>query len=271
MKPGTWPDLQIDFTCTESKVQKLKPLKIQESHVLHLLHLLPPHTHTHIYLYIYIILTISCVTLQPWSPRSPPHSPGVGTVAVERLEVLPGDELAPVHPGLDGPEPPQHPDLLHVAHHRGNVQALELGVDGVEPADQVLEEHVERLGQADELRVLHRERGQLGTFHLHQFTLVVLRRALHGRRGGVHGLGAAGHRGSAGFERGAVRQQEVRAELVQQRRVRQRRSRGGRGGGSGGRRGVGGRGDGARRRVVPERSRGEQSLSSRGCHSGHVR
>ncbi|TNN70611.1 hypothetical protein EYF80_019195 [Liparis tanakae] len=58
-------------------------------------------------------------------------------VVVERLEVLPGDELAPVHPGLDGPEPPQHPDLLHVAHHRGDVQSFELGVDGVEPADQM--------------------------------------------------------------------------------------------------------------------------------------
>lgn len=200
-----------------------------------------------------------------------PSSPCIGAVVEERLEVLPGDEFAPVHPGLDGSQPPQHPDLLHVAHHRTNVQPLQLGVDGVEPADQVLEEHVESLRQTDELRAFDRERGQLGTFHLHQLALVVLRRALHGRRGGVHGLGPGGQRGSAALQRGPVGQQEVRPELVKQRRVRHRWSRGGRGGGGGGWRRVGGRGDGAGYRVVTEWSSGKQSRSGRSCHGSHCR
>lgn len=97
----------------------------------------------------------------------PPGSPGIGAVPVQRLEVGPCDELAPVHPGLDGAESPQDAHLLHGAHHRADLQPLQLGVDGVQPAHQVLQEELEHLRQADQLHAVHRERRHLGAVNFH--------------------------------------------------------------------------------------------------------
>lgn len=181
-----------------------------------------------------------------------PLLPGVGAVVVEGLEVLPGDELAAVDSGLDGSEPPQDADLFHVADHRRDLQALELGVDRVQPPDQVLEEQVESLREADELAAVHRERGHLGAPQLDHFALVVLRRVLHGRWGGVDGLGGQGHPGAAGGH-------QVRPEW----RCHGRRGRGGRGRGRGG--ADGGRGRDGRR--LDQGDRGDQS--SRDGHDSH--
>lgn len=115
-------------------------------------------------------------------------SPGISAVVVEGLEVLSGDEFAPVNPGLDGSQPPQDADLLHVTHHRRDLQPLEFGVDGVQSSDQVLEKQVKRLGQADELMAVHRERCHLGTPELHHPALIILRGVFDRGRGGVHGL-----------------------------------------------------------------------------------
>ena len=118
--------------------------------------------------------------------------PGAGAVLVQRLEVLPGDELAAVHAGLDGAEPPQDAHLLHGAHHRADVQPLQLGVHGVQPAHQVLQEEVEHLRQADELLAVHAEAGHLHAVHLHQLALA----AKSGVGGGLRQAGRAG--GQAG-------------------------------------------------------------------------
>lgn len=100
--------------------------------------------------------------------------PGIGAVVIKRLEVFSGDEFAPVHARLNGPKSAQDPHLLHRAHHRTYIQPLQLGVDGVQSADQVLQEQVEHLREADELLAVHGERGHLHPVHLHHLTLVIV-------------------------------------------------------------------------------------------------
>ena len=116
------------------------------------------------------------------------HSPRVGAVVVQGLKVFPGDEFTAVDPGLDGAEPSEDADLLYVAHHRRDLEALQLGVHRVQPPHQVLEKQVERLGETDELAAVHGERRHLRAPQLDHLALVVLRGVLHGRRGRVHGL-----------------------------------------------------------------------------------
>lgn len=100
--------------------------------------------------------------------------PGIGAVVIKRLEVFSGDEFAPVHARLNGSESAQDPHLLHRAHHRTYIQPLQLGVDGVQPADQVLQEQVKHLRETDELLTVHGERGYFHPVHLHHLTLVVI-------------------------------------------------------------------------------------------------
>lgn len=111
-------------------------------------------------------------------------SPGRGAVLVECVEVLAGEQLAPVDPGLDGPQSPQDPHLLHVADDRGDVQPLELGVDRVEAAHQVLEEQLEGLGQAQQIVPVHQESGDLRPTVLDQTTVVGGHVRRHSRGGG---------------------------------------------------------------------------------------
>jgi hypothetical protein len=73
------------------------------------------------------------------------HVPGRGAVSVERVEVLAGEEFASVDAGLDCPQSPEDPDLLHVTDEGHDVEPLEFGVDRVQPADQVFEEELEGL------------------------------------------------------------------------------------------------------------------------------
>ena len=87
--------------------------------------------------------------------------PRVGAVIVEDVEFFTGDELAPVDAGLYGPQPPENPDLLHVTHHGGDVQSLQLRVHCVQPSHQMLQEKFECLGQADKFPTLHVEGGYL--------------------------------------------------------------------------------------------------------------
>lgn len=100
--------------------------------------------------------------------------PGIGAVVIKRLEVFSGDEFAPVHARLNGPESAQDPHLLHRAHHRAYIQPLQLGVDGVQSADEVLQEQVEHLRETDELLTVHGERGHFHPVHLHHLTLVIM-------------------------------------------------------------------------------------------------
>lgn len=103
--------------------------------------------------------------------------PGIGAVVIKRLEVFSGDEFAPVHARLNGSESAQDPHLLHRAHHRTYIQPLQLGVDGVQPTDQVLQEQVKHLRETDELLTVHGERGYFHPVHLHHLTLVVINTA----------------------------------------------------------------------------------------------
>lgn len=77
------------------------------------------------------------------------HLPCIGAVVVKGLEVLSGDQFAAVHSWLDGPESPQDPDLLHITHHRRDLQPLQLGVHGVQSPDQVLQKQIKSLRKAD--------------------------------------------------------------------------------------------------------------------------
>ena len=43
---------------------------------------------------------------------------------------------------------PKDSDLLYITNKRHDLQPLELGVDGVEPPHQVLQEHLKGLGEA---------------------------------------------------------------------------------------------------------------------------
>lgn len=122
-------------------------------------------------------------------------SPGTGAVVIQDLEVFPRDEFAAIDSGLNGAESAQDAHLLHVAHHRRDLKPLQLGVDGMQPADQVLEKQVESLRKTDELGALHRERCNLCSSHLYHFALVVLWSIFNGRWSRVHrfaGLGTAG-------------------------------------------------------------------------------
>ena len=101
--------------------------------------------------------------------------PWRGAVFVEGVEVDVGQQLAPVHPGLDGPEAAKDPDLLNVADDRHDLEPLELRVHGVQAADEVLEEELEGLRQT--------EHGLAGNHEgRHLLAAVVDNLALVGRR-----------------------------------------------------------------------------------------
>lgn len=71
--------------------------------------------------------------------------PGSGAIPVQNVEVLAREQLAPVHTRLNGPKPSQNTNLFHVADQRHNVESFQLSVDGVETANEVLEEQLECL------------------------------------------------------------------------------------------------------------------------------
>jgi len=100
--------------------------------------------------------------------------PGVGAVFVEHVELLGRQQLAPVDAGLDGAETPQYPDLLDVADDGRDAEPFQLRVDGVQAADEVLQEEVERLRQADQLPTVDVEGGHLRSPIVDQPALVVL-------------------------------------------------------------------------------------------------
>ena len=77
--------------------------------------------------------------------------PGVGAVVVEYVELGGRDELAAVDARLNGTETAQNAHLLDIADDRRDVESLQLGVDGVQAAHEVLQEQLERLRQADQL------------------------------------------------------------------------------------------------------------------------
>lgn len=84
-------------------------------------------------------------------------SPGICAIGEQSFEVFPGDELAAVHPWLDGPQPAKDSNLLHSTHHGGYVQSLQFSVDSVQPSHQVLEEKIKDLRQADQFLAVHQE------------------------------------------------------------------------------------------------------------------
>lgn len=61
--------------------------------------------------------------------------PGGGAVAIQHVEVLAREQLAPVHPWLNSSQPPQNAHLLHIADQRHDIQPLELRINGVQTAD----------------------------------------------------------------------------------------------------------------------------------------
>ena len=97
---------------------------------------------------------------------------------------------------MNGTETAQNAHLLDIADDRRDVESLQLGVDGVQAAHEVLEEQLERLRQADELAAVHAERGDASAAVVDQAARVVLRVAGDGRR-----RVAGGRRESRGAER----------------------------------------------------------------------
>lgn len=93
-------------------------------------------------------------------------SPGVGAISEQSFEVFPGDEFTAVHPGLDGPQPTEDPDLFHSTHHGRYVQSLQLGVHCMQPSHQVLQEEIKDLREADQLLAVHQERSHLHPMHV---------------------------------------------------------------------------------------------------------
>jgi len=57
-------------------------------------------------------------------------------------------QLATIHSRLDCPKAPKDSDLFYITNKRHDLQPLELCVDGVETAHQVLQEHLKGLGEA---------------------------------------------------------------------------------------------------------------------------
>lgn len=98
--------------------------------------------------------------------------PGIGAIGEQSFKVFPGDEFTAVHPGLDGPQPAEDPDLLDSTHHWGYVQSLQLGVHCVQAPHQVLEEEIKDLRQADQFLAVHQERSHLHPMHVDHPALV---------------------------------------------------------------------------------------------------
>lgn len=131
--------------------------------------------------------------------------PGGGAVLVENVEVLDGEQLAPVDAGLDGAQASQHTHLLHVAHQGLDAQPLELGVDCVQAAHQVLQEQLERLREAQHRLVVDDEGRHLLAAVFDQLAVVGRRvRRVDGRRRRVVGVrevegGQEGRRAGRGW------------------------------------------------------------------------
>lgn len=98
--------------------------------------------------------------------------PGGGAVAVEDVKVLARQQLAAVDARLNGAEAAKDANLLHVAHQRNDVESLQLGVDGVEAADEVLEEQLEGLRQTEHRLALNHESGDFLTAIVDELALV---------------------------------------------------------------------------------------------------
>ncbi len=71
--------------------------------------------------------------------------PGGGAVLVQAVEVGVRQQLASVDAGLNRSQSSENAHLLHVAHNGSDLEALQLGVDGVQTAHEMLEEELEGL------------------------------------------------------------------------------------------------------------------------------
>lgn len=100
--------------------------------------------------------------------------PGIGAIFVENVELFRRDELAPVNSRLDGAQSSKDTHLFDIADDRNNVESLKLRVDGVQTADEVLEEELEGLRQADQLPTVDTEGRHLRPSIVDQLASVVL-------------------------------------------------------------------------------------------------
>lgn len=74
------------------------------------------------------------------------YIPGSSAVFVERIKVFARQQLASVDTRLYSAQTSQYTNLFHVTHQGNDIESLQLGVDGVQPANEVFEEQLERLG-----------------------------------------------------------------------------------------------------------------------------
>lgn len=151
--------------------------------------------------------------------------PRVGAVVVENVELGGREQLASVDARLDGAESAQDAHLLDVAHHGNDLEPFQLRVDGVQSADEVLEEEIERLRQADELAAVDVERGELRAAVVDDAHLVVLGGVARDGRGLVRGLLELHRVGRV--LRADARAPIVLVELAGRERVARRREAGG--------------------------------------------
>lgn len=100
--------------------------------------------------------------------------PGIGAVFVENVELFRRYELAAVNSRLDGAQSTKDTHLFDIADDRNNIESLELRVDGVQTADEVLEEELEGLRQTDQLPTVDAEGRHLCPSVVDQLTSVVL-------------------------------------------------------------------------------------------------
>ena len=98
--------------------------------------------------------------------------PGSGAVSVEDVKVLAGEKLAAIDARLNGAKSSQDAHLLHVADEWDDVESLEFGVDGVEAADQMFEEELESLWQAEHRLSVDDESSHLLVAVVDEFALV---------------------------------------------------------------------------------------------------
>lgn len=76
------------------------------------------------------------------------YLPGSSAVTIENVEIFARKQFTAIDTGLNGAKTAQNSYLLHIADERYNVETLQFGVDGVQAADQVLQEQLEGLRKA---------------------------------------------------------------------------------------------------------------------------
>lgn len=108
--------------------------------------------------------------------------PGRGAVSVENVKVFAGEKLAAIHARLNGSKPTEDSDLFDVADQRDDVEPFEFSVDSVEATNQMLEEELKGLREAEHSLTVNDKGGNLLIAIVDQFAFVCCRVCTGDRR-----------------------------------------------------------------------------------------